>query len=487
MECEEEFERAHLVVERFPAVDGKWVRRTRGFQSAGKYAHTLGVRMMLRRAKHIDAPAVFIFEDDVVLTPQLQMALEGIELPKDWGMFYLGGMHFERPEVVGRGLVKARGMMSTHAFGVKARYYDRLIRALVERGPHDDLTPGADVILARLHLEIPTYAVFPNLVGQREGHSDLAGGSYRPFTEDGQQIWLAECLAGVAAESLGGNAYAPAQEHASRLRAWFRFGPLPRAFNHKLEGDGDVESAPNHCAGDSGVGQRIAILFEGPEQGGAKGGVWREYLSDHEGVVACFPEDPPDAPGTRTDRTRQRLNRLRRAVEEVTCGFFLFLPSDCLPVRPLLDLICLTRIDFRSRFEWKRRSCRENGNGAAQVPASCVVQHSPWALLNREAAELVAEDDFTEHFREPFHTESWCYEATVLQLKGYPLAQKVAAQDLAKEVTATTEGAKTETIPAVEIAGLVVGGGAFFAFGDRVDELIPFGLHCRPEPERAAP
>ena len=43
MECEEEFEKAGLQVERFPAVDGRWAQRVRGFQSAGKYAHTLGV------------------------------------------------------------------------------------------------------------------------------------------------------------------------------------------------------------------------------------------------------------------------------------------------------------------------------------------------------------------------------------------------------------------------------------------------------------
>src|SRR5690606_32005642 len=122
-------------------------------------------------------------------------------------MFYLGGMHFERPEVIGPGLVKAIGMMSTHAFGIKAPHFDRIIRSLCKRATCDECVPGADVILARLHSEIPTYAVFPNLAGQREGHSDLAGGSYQPFTEDGQQIWLAESLAGIPAEALGGKAY----------------------------------------------------------------------------------------------------------------------------------------------------------------------------------------------------------------------------------------------------------------------------------------
>jgi len=48
MSCEEQFETLGLSVERFAAVDGKWVRNLRGFETAGRYAHALGTRLMLR-------------------------------------------------------------------------------------------------------------------------------------------------------------------------------------------------------------------------------------------------------------------------------------------------------------------------------------------------------------------------------------------------------------------------------------------------------
>ena len=463
MECEEEFEEAELDVERFPAVDGKWVRKTRGFQNAGKYAHTLGVRMMLRKARMEGARAAFIFEDDVVLNPALHDELAKIELPEDWGMFYLGGMHFERPQVIAHGLVKARGMVSTHAFGVRSEYFDTIIQALNKPGTQDNGTvPGADMILARLQEKIPSYAVFPNLAGQREGHSDLAGGAYQPFTEDGQQIWLAESLAGVAIEALGGTAYGPAKAHAERLRAWFRYGPVPTDFNHKLADDKE-EVTGKDTENATEAGKKVIFLIEGET---SAGGIWEEYLA---GQAEVYHSDSTPSGGG-VERIRRRIGLLRKALEDDGNGFFVILGEGCLPVRPLADLLRLLEIDGRSRFAWENAGVAPHSG----VPSSLVTRHSPWLLLNREAAALLTEDDFAEYFAEIAEDADWCYEATVLRMKGYPLKQKVAGQNVCFDVAEDFASSATDKSA---VAGTVMGSGKFFAMG-ATEGLPEFGLHC---------
>lgn len=473
MECEEEFERAGLlaVVERFPAVDAKWVRhrRMRGFQNAGKYAHTLGMRMILRKARMERAPAVFIFEDDVTLNAALHDELAKIELPDDWGMFYLGGMHFERPEVIAPGLVKARGMVSTHAFGVRADYFNTIIQALNKPGTQDDgVVPGADIILARLHEKIPSYAVFPNLAGQREGHSDLAGGAYRPFTDDGQQIWLPEGLAGVAAEALGGRAYAPAKAHAERLRAWFRYGPIPKNFNHKLaetEGNaGEEITAKDTKSAKEESGKNIAFLFEGRK--GNNPGIWEEFLIGRAQVLYADCAD-----GSGSERIRRRMELLRRALADAENGFFVFVAEGSVPVRPLTDLVRLLEIDGRSRFAWQDAGVAPH----TAIPSSLVARHSPWLLLNREAAALLVEDDFSEYFASVAGDADWCYEGTVLSMKGYPLKERVAAQDVCLDV-AEDAGSSGPGMAQSALAGMVLGSGRFFVMG-KIEALTGFRLH----------
>ena len=473
VEYEQEFERAGLTVERFPAVDAKWVTNLRGFQTPGKYAHTLGLRMVLRKARAEGVPAVFFFEDDVKFSPSLNEELERLMLPEDWGMFYLGGMHFERPEVVATGLVRATGMMSTHAFGVREAFYSKIIEALNKRGPNDDAVPGADVVLARLHREIPTYAPFPNLVWQREGHSDLAGGTYQPFTADGQQVWLEETLAGVGAEALGGKAYEPAKEHASRLRAWFRYGALPVNFNHKLERDNpDSSDALSSRERVTATCDRdIAFLLEGP---GNSSAVWRRYLEGFEARVRILSIRTGEK--AQSNRARRRLSLLQEALEDKDSFFFFFLPSSCLPIRPLPDLLGLIDIGGKSRFAWaKPCPSQPEKSCTSRIPGNLVRRHLPWILLNREAAELVAQDDFSEYFLETSSDEQWCYEATTLKLKGYPLEKEVARGDLVLSHCYPGD----EDNPA-ELAASLFASGRFFAVNGS-ETLAKFGLHFRTE------
>ena len=92
-------------------------------------------------------------------------------------MLYLGTQHTSEPEWVSPGVVRVAHGLDTHAFAVKAEYYDRVMRVLSPQGKRvtREVKPS-DWLLAALHREIPTYAAFPNLAWQgQEAVSDLMG------------------------------------------------------------------------------------------------------------------------------------------------------------------------------------------------------------------------------------------------------------------------------------------------------------------------
>lgn len=104
-ECWARFSEAGLTVDRQPGILKNWVTDTRGFIGASRYGCSLAKRLAVRRAKLAGAPAMLLFEDDVVLAADLHEQLAKIELPADWGIFFLGCKHLERPVPLSEGLV----------------------------------------------------------------------------------------------------------------------------------------------------------------------------------------------------------------------------------------------------------------------------------------------------------------------------------------------------------------------------------------------
>ncbi|MBP7948016.1 MAG: glycosyltransferase family 25 protein [Verrucomicrobiales bacterium] len=503
--CEQLFEDFGLEVERFPAVDARRFSDARGFQFPGRYAHALSCRLILRRAMHEKWPAVFIFEDDVTLHPDLHQRLEEIELPEDWGMVYLGGTHHERPVAVAAGLVRVRAMLDTQAFGVRASHYREVMAALKDaRMDGDSHIPAADVILGRMMERIPTYAPYPSLAGQREEYSDLVGATYRHYTDDCQQSWAHDNLRGIPAEALGGKAYAPVKRQSTRTSAWFKparhFG-IPEWAEKEPDGD-KTPPEPGGGEGGAATGPQVAFLFltrgevNHPQ-------VWEQYWSGGEGrrrIYSHIAQPQPAADGwlkgaqipkhleTRwgdISLVRTQLALLAEALKEGSNTHFIFVSESCVPVRPFAELLRLLRIDSRSRFNWKTGQQIEKDqpekvprmNQARRVTTGDWRFHSQWVLLNREAAELVCEDDFTGLMEAMFAPDE-SYVGTVLQLKGYPLHEKVAPFDptLAK----WKGGAHPEAFGNVsaELVGEIVSSGPWFArkFDPR-SNIGEFGLH----------
>jgi hypothetical protein len=183
------FAGAGLEVQRWEAADGQKVRNAHGYAWASRYAVGLSKRAAVRQARVQAAPGIFLFEDDVELPPDWRMKLERFELPEDWGMLLLGRQHLETPRPAAPGLVRVKAAVDNHAIGFRRCWYERILYTLAKGKEDAKIWPhtASDRHLAALMREVPTYAPWPNLAWQREGHSDQTGTTYSLYTADGRQ------------------------------------------------------------------------------------------------------------------------------------------------------------------------------------------------------------------------------------------------------------------------------------------------------------
>jgi hypothetical protein len=481
--CEEQFSRLGWHVERHPAVDARSLEDARGFESPGRYSHSLSTRMIIRRAALAGAEAVLILEDDVVLHPAIEQYLAELNLPADWGIFYLGCQHCQRPRVVSNGLVRVTAPLDTHAWAVRREYFMDARRAL--RGsfwPRGGTIPNADILLAELARRIPAYAAHPNLAWQREDESDLAGGAYANYGADGRQKHNRLCIRGVLAESLGGAAHAPAAAAAAQIRGWFWHPSL-------LE---QPESAPlpEPPVIPLQDGERLAFLFltTGPHH---HPDMWEQYweaeasrvsvyghANDRGELPAGWLRDSQIAERVETawadlSIVRAQLALLRAALQEPRNRFFVFASESCVPVRPLRDLLRLLRFDGRSRFPWAsheeaeefhpQKASRAPVDG--RIPPGAWRFHPQWMLLSREAAELLTANEALLDGFAGTHAPAEAAFGTLLHAAGYPLHEKVAASEMTWALWLTNDAPHPEFIThADEVTmGDIAGSGCFFA------------------------
>lgn len=196
-----EFMKHGLMVRRQAAVKATWLQDARGYESKPRYACALSICLAIRLARQLRAEAVLIFEDDCVLHPEFRSRVAALTLPDDWGLFYFGCQHRKRPVALGNGLVRVVKALDTHAFAVRAPWYDsvlKIMRGLAKGSPVSKI--ASDLELAALHSEIPAYAAWPNLAWQAVSASAITGVTYSNYQEDGRQVLCQEMLAGLDAE-----------------------------------------------------------------------------------------------------------------------------------------------------------------------------------------------------------------------------------------------------------------------------------------------
>jgi hypothetical protein len=245
-------------VKRLPAVDGRWAKHARGYQTPTRYAQALTHKMAIWRARQKKAPCVLVFEDDVVFAPDLREKLAEITLPEDWGIFFLGCQHLERPELAGPGLVRCHKTWDMHAYAVNAKFYTQVMRILTATKANP--AQGAltcDTELQKIQKELPCYAAWPNLAWQPLEESDAATGWMNDnYLLTGRQSKFTHLVAGLDEEmaQLTGRA-AVAAPYGSR---WLNWSPP-----HGASGMGDrMRSLAGMMAVAQAKGQTLRVLWE---------------------------------------------------------------------------------------------------------------------------------------------------------------------------------------------------------------------------------
>jgi glycosyl transferase family 25 len=485
--CEALFADLGWDVRRHSAVDARTLDDARGFAGTGRYAHAVSTRLILRRATLAGAEAVLILEDDVVFHPALEERLAEMELPADWGIFYLGCQHCERPELVSPGLVRVRAPLDTHAWAVRREYFLEVRRAL--RGkfwPPDDTIPNADILLAELTRRVPSYAAYPNLAWQEEDESDLAGAHYANYGPDGVQVPNRHCLPGLLAEALGGRAHPPSAAAAQQCPAWF-WPPV-------LQVPPPVAPLADTPPPRLRDGERVAFLFLTRGEH-AHAEVWAEYWRGHEDRVSLYGHAKdrswagPPAPGDwlrnaqipvhlptewgALSLVRAQMALLKAALTDARNRFFIYLSETCVPVRPLRDLLRMLSLDGRSRMQMIPHDLMEQlaPHKAARaplegrIPPSAWQFHSQWLLLNREAAELLAANECLLDCFTGTHAPDEAAFGTILHAAGWPFIEKAVSQSITWTHWSTDEASHPDcfTVANPMLMGEIAGSGCFFA------------------------
>lgn len=401
-----------IAVERLPAVNSRHVRKACGYADAELYALALTNRLGIREARRRGAEAVFFFEDDVVLHPLLREMLATIDLPEEWGIFYLGGQHQSAPQPVGHRLVRCRWTADTHAFAVHRRCYDEVMRTL--GNPSATGHGYSDQVLASLQARIPSYAAYPNLAWQAEDASDLAESrysNYHPAT--GRQRNHAYALEGLESSVLGtledqadaGNSHSPAPGPAQPARLGLCF--LTR---------GSLSHAELWNEWRQPVSDRVRLFVHSKFPGLVSDPGFRESL---------IAESVPTEWGN-ISLVRAMLALLRAGLEDPTLTHFCFVSESCVPIRPADDLLEVLTLDPRSRFRSRssthmlalgKRDFEPRAEGVRGIPKEMVHFHSQWILLSRHHASLAVKTDLTERFERIFAPDE-SYFGTLLALHG---------------------------------------------------------------------
>lgn len=465
-------------------------RLVRGYESAGRYALALTQRLALREAARRRAPAVLLLEDDVVFHPNFRSLLATVELPDDWGIFYLGCSHRRRPEWAGARVVASKYAVDTHAVAVRSPYY-RVVMQMLDRHVKPDLkvARASDQYLALLHEKIPTYACHPNLAWQAASTSDLAGQHYTNYGRDGQQRNFPESVSGMLDE-LVNDEMEPAQSHEEENSD--RNG---RSLHVGCRCTGvDAPSKPS---------ARVGLLFltrgdvHHPE-------IWREFVSQAPDRVRIFshPKVEEEISGgflTGTsirprfetawgDISLVRASRalLLAALEDTSLTHFALLSESCVPIRPLEELLRRVELDPRSQFDYRTLQEAHPQHAARsaavpELPHGCWRFTSQWWLLNRAAAVFATAEDYTPMF-ERMSVPDEAYFATILSLQGYPLDGNVIKKNVTWTWWEKNAGHPTEwlTLPQEKLELLLHSDALFARKFPRGADIRKYGLHRQP-------
>ena len=133
---------------------------------------------ILLQAKKDDRKSVLILEDDIDFVEVFSEKFNAWsdDIPDDWDLLYLGGMGGSGTYILGikNHILKVTNVMSTHAYAVNKKAYNRVIEGMYGTFPY--LTDSADGYLRKLQYPLNAYAFNPPMVWQVADYSDIQHG-----------------------------------------------------------------------------------------------------------------------------------------------------------------------------------------------------------------------------------------------------------------------------------------------------------------------
>ena len=172
------------LVVRFPAIDGATLTIPASWQSfPGAYGCLQSHLAVVKQAREKAQPSVLIFEDDVVLAPELNKTFDRYvdQVPPDWDMLFFGAIHGPPLIKVARNLVRVKHSLSTFAYALKHTIYDEFIEQARKA------TNVLDESTRALQRDFNCYCFKPNVAWVEEDYSDVR-------EERSNLWWLRESL-----------------------------------------------------------------------------------------------------------------------------------------------------------------------------------------------------------------------------------------------------------------------------------------------------
>jgi hypothetical protein len=211
----ERFEQSGIgPVERFAAVDGERVAVPDAWEGLeGVYGCLRSHVEVVAAARADRLESLLVLEDDVEFAedvgPRFARALA--QVPDDWNILYLGGIHRAPPTPIGDSVARISRTLSTFAYAIRARAFDPFL----EIG--GALPEGIDLQLIRLQARRPCYCVFPHVAWVEVDHSDIQG-----FEDNHWYIRESLVVGDRCPDDMAG---AVALVVPARAPAWRRAGP----------------------------------------------------------------------------------------------------------------------------------------------------------------------------------------------------------------------------------------------------------------------
>lgn len=174
-ECEEEFSKHNLQVNRFEAFDGNDIKKIPGF-TPGQVGAIFSHRAVIEYAKEKKLDNILIFEDDVEFHEDFVNLFNewSSEIPDDWDMILFGGNHSgNNPWSYGKLIKKTEHIykvthsLALHCYAVNSKIYDKLINELSK------MNKTNDALVADVQRDINCYIIRPHIAWQRPSFSDL--------------------------------------------------------------------------------------------------------------------------------------------------------------------------------------------------------------------------------------------------------------------------------------------------------------------------